>query len=528
MQEIIHQIRTVLRGIWAYRWWALIVAMVIGLVGTVAIWRMPNQYEAQARVYVDTQTILKPLLSGLAVQPNVDQVVGMVARTVISRPNLERVMRQTDMDLRVSDQGERDRMVDELAKNIVLTRVPNADNLFRLSYRNEQPARAEAVVQQLLNIFVETSLGAKRQDTASAQKFIEEQIKVYEQRLIDAENALKDFKIKHMRLMPGLEKNYLTVIMEIEGQLREAQVELNQLENARDEMRRQLMGDAPLVGGAGESGVAGISTANIPTEFDARLTDAQSKLDELKLRFTDAHPDVISMTRMIKQLEGQRAAAQKKAAASVAAAAAAAGAAANPNNVFRELRIALADAEARVAGQRARVTDFQNRLTEAKEMAEQVPKIEAEYTQLNRDYSVNRDNYTKLLARRDSAQISGDLDASGGVGEFRIVDPPRAAPQPVGPNRPLLMAALLLASIVAGIVVAFALDQLRPTFRDVRTLTQTTGLPLLGGVSYVASGAERARNRMGLAVFSAGTLAYLALFALAIGYYATKDFTIPG
>ena len=93
MQEILELVRSALRGIWMYRWWGLVTAVLVGAVGTAAVWRIPNQYEASARVYVDTQSILKPLMSGLAIQPNVDQQISMMSRTLVSRPNVEKVVK---------------------------------------------------------------------------------------------------------------------------------------------------------------------------------------------------------------------------------------------------------------------------------------------------------------------------------------------------------------------------------------------------------------------------------------------------
>src|SRR6476646_11868702 len=112
MQDLIHQALTHLRGMWHRRWIGLGVAWAVAIVGVAIVYKIPERYEASARVYVDTETLLRPLLAGLAVQPNLDQQVALISRTLISRPNVEKLVRMADMDLGTHTNAERDELVD--------------------------------------------------------------------------------------------------------------------------------------------------------------------------------------------------------------------------------------------------------------------------------------------------------------------------------------------------------------------------------------------------------------------------------
>jgi len=531
MQEILDLVRSVLRGMWSYRWWGLIAAVLVGAGGTAAVMSIPNKYEASARVYVDTQSILKPLMSGLAVQPNIDQQIAMMSRTLLSRPNVERVTRMADLDLRAATPQQRETLIDELMKDIRFSAAGGL-NLYTLGYRSAEPERARKVVQALLSIFVESNLGDKRRDSDQARRFIDEQIKLYEQRLVEAENRLKEFKIRNITQMPNIGADSVARTGDLQNQLAHARMELSQAENARDELRKQLSvepqqvpDDRPMfelpAGG-------GVVVPQRRSEYDDRIELQRKRLDELRLRYTEQHPDVIGTQRVIEQLEAAREA-ERKAEAAKAAQAQAPSAPKRtpgmmPNPVYQQLRVSLAETEATVASLRARARDLDGRIAQVRANAANVPRLEAELKQLNRDYDVTKRNYDQLLARRESAQLAGEMDASASVAEFRVIDPPRVSPNPVFPNRPLLLAGVLLLSVGAGMAIAFLRDQVRPTFFDMRSLRQATGMPLLGAVSWVVTAADRARARRGVVAFSASATMYLGLFAALLAWAWLRQF----
>lgn len=500
MDELLRQAVTILRGMWHRRWIGLGVAWIVGIVGAVVLVRMHDRFEATARIYVDTQSVLKPLMSGLTVQPNVEQQVGMLARTLISRPNLEKLMRSSDLDLLVATPRERDQMIDSLASGIKFANDGRGDNLYLVSYRDTQPERAKRVVQNLVSMFVESGQGNKRRDSESAKRFIEEQIKVYEKKLEEAENRLKEFRLKNMDVTGGAGKDYIGRMTALNEEISKVKLELRAAEESRDALKRELAGeDEPIL-------VPDVPAAGAPSvvpELDARIEAQKRQLDDLLRRYTDLHPDVQSTRRLIAQLEDQK----KHEVESIRKAAAASSAgrpSPSTNRVAQQLKITLAEAEANVASLRARIGELSSRAEKLRASAARVPQIEAEMAQLNRDYDVLHKNYEQLVARRESANLSEEVDATAKIGEFRLIDPPRVSEKPVFPNRMALIPLVLAVSLGAGIFASFAVSQIFPTVQDGLALRTLCNRPVLGSVSLLVSDAFVRKNRTLNSAFGGG------------------------
>ena len=529
MEELISQLTSIARGMWKFRWAGLAVAWIVGLLGAVVAFKIPDRYEAMARIFVDTQSILKPLMNGLAVQPNVDQQVTMLSRTLISRPNIEKLVRMADLDLKSESKSQQETLIEYLMKNIEI-KSTGRDNLYSLTYVDPDKDKSKRVIQSMVSIFVESSLGASRKDTDSAKVFLDEQIKTYESKLEEAETRLKDFRLRNLDLQTGDGKDSATRLSEIGQQLETAKLELREAENARDAAKKQLEGGG--VAAAGNGGMdllQGPAGGNAPVstpEIDARIEAQKRSLDGLLQRYTEQHPDIVSARRMIADLETQkkREVAELRKAAAAAPAVVVSGS--NSSLAVQEMTKLMATAEVQVASLKARVGEYQSRYAQARALSRTSPQIEAEAAQLNRDYAIVKKNYEDLVSRRQSAVMSGDLDMASGVVDFRLIDPPRVSPRPVSPNRLLLLPAALVVALAAGLFTAFAASQLRPVYNDAQELRVKTGLPLLGVVSILLDDGERKREgayRMRFYLGSGGLLASYLVAMVTVSILAARQ-----
>ena len=497
MHHVLTQVLLYARGIWHYRWRALLVAWLVASAGWFYVLLLPDRYEAATRVYVDTESILRPLLQGLAVQPDVMTQINMMTTALLSRPRLENLARETDLYLRTQTPEQFDNLVTGLESRIRL--VGNTrTGVYTITFTDTDRAIAQRVVETLLDSFVEDTLDEGRTESDHAQRFLETQIAEYERRLRTAEASLAQFKRENVGMMPNDRGDYYSRLQTEMQKLTELRSNLRAALSRRDEISRQISGEEPVFGVATNSdGPIGPTGSS----FDARIAELQLELDKLLLRFTARHPDVVAIQETIQQLEARQADELANRPVSVENSTLQS---LEMNPVFQQMRISLNETQVEIANLRQGIADQAAKVDELQTLVDTVPDVEARLVQLNRDYDVTKASYESLLERLETARLSEQVEQGADDLTFRILDPPLASSEPVYPNRGLFVSAFSLVGIVSGILMALFFAEVTPVFFTRRQLVAATGLPVLGAVYFHGSSIEQQRNKRMLKLFVLG------------------------
>ncbi len=504
MPDIRAEILILILAAWRRRWLALGLCWGFCAAGWAAVHMMPDRYEAEARIYLDTDTMLGPLLRNLAVENDLQRRVQIMQHTLLSRPNLHQVMVATDMILEVKTAADEEARYAKLEKNTHIT--AQGPNLFGITYTDANPVRARDVVQALITVLVESNTGQNRAEMEKARSFIEKQIAAYEEQLRATEAKMADFKAKHMDELVSNSADFTgrleaarqakeavqTTLVESRGKLAQVDAQLRSIPQFLD------VESAPQVVFAGPR-----------DSLQLHIAQAQSDLAALKLRYTDRHPDVMAAQKVLDELKAQAAAAEQNKSTATPYS----GRSKLSNPVYEQLMLRRLDAEQAVELAHTRVEQAEAEEKRLIALADSAPKVEAQYADLTREYGVQKKDFEELLARRESARISEAVENTSNKIQFRIVEPPTIPATPAGPNRPLFTAVVLIGSIALSLGILILLHRIQQPVASENELTDRFDFPVIGMVSLLSSANLRAARRRHARRFALAALSLLAAFA---------------
>jgi polysaccharide chain length determinant protein (PEP-CTERM system associated) len=497
MDRLYEQLRIALHQVWTRRWLALAVAWGLCVLGWLAIALIPNTYESKARVFVQLQSILPSQAGAMPVDRATELI--QVRQSMTSAANLEKVVRRTELNRLVSSSRDLQVQVGKLRDTIKVTATQ--DNLFEISatasvsgFSNAQNAKlAAAIVQNLLDFFVEGNLAGDRNETSQTLAFLDEELQRRETELAAAEERRVAFEQRFLGVLPG-EGSISQRMSAARTELAGIDRELMQAQSSLAAMRGQLASTPPTIAsydpGGGATTVAGQIAA-----LEAQLSQSYAR------GWTDSHPDVVAVKAQIARLRPQAARERP-------------GAGGVPNPSYVSLRAMVAEREGQVAAASARKAQLQADMAQLTSTQASEPGAAAEQARLNRDYDVLKRQYDKLLEDREQVRLRGDVQAKTSLLKFRVIDPASQPTVPATPNRPLLLTAMLILAVGAGVGVAFVVGQIQTTFPTQGRLEEASGLRVLGSVSAIFTPAQRAIQRQRLVWLAGGGGALLASYLI--------------
>ena len=497
MNGLYEEFRIAVHSVWQRRWIAMGIAWVICLVGWLAVAMIPNTYESQAKLFVQTKSILP---ENTGVNPAEQQKqIDTVQQTLTSAANLEKVVRGTDLGKGLVTPREIEGAVNGLRSAIKIK--SEQSNLFEISATMTASGRSDgeaanlsrAVVQKLIDLFVEENLAGGRGETSDTLRFLNEQIAKRQKELEIAEQKRVKFETENLGMLPG--------IGSVSQRLEQGRVEINQIDSQLIAAQSALAAINGQIAGTPQTIAGGTTGAVNP------LAQAQGELAGMKARgLTDQHPDVQAIKNQIAALK--------------AAGAGASTAYGVPNPAYSSLVSMKAERQAAVSALQQRKASLQGEMNAMVAKQIQEPGVAAEQARIARDYEVLKAQYDKLLADREQVRLRGQVETQTDAVRFDLITPPSSPRTPIAPKRPLLLAAVLFAGIAGGIGGAFALGQLSASYPTSAKLEASSGLPVIGSISQMLTQAQRDERKRKLRIYigSGGALVGVFLVLLIIEF----------
>jgi polysaccharide chain length determinant protein (PEP-CTERM system associated) len=475
MQEQYNDLVFKIKGTLKYKWVALLLAWAICIAGWTSIMLMPNKYKSEAQVYVDTKSMLQPLLHGLAVEQDVRELVNVMKQLMFTQQNLEKIAHLAKLDAKKKNDVQRYEMIQDLKMDVFISGMEQQSDLFTIAYEAKDPDVAKNVVLAVLSVFSEQTQESTLKDADSSQQFIGNQLKELEVRLRNAEKARENFKRLNFGLLPDQEHNQMLRVHQLDDQLNAAKLALNEAVAERNILAVQMQ---EVLASSHEWKEKDPTSKESLAEHT--IEELRVKKADLLSKYTAKHPQILAIDDTLKELlKNKKAEDQLNRNAQHVL-----GKNMMENKYIQDLKMTLNRAEAKVGSLKTTISFTEQQIKVLKEELNTRLTVETEMQNLNRDYDSIHANYKALLERREQATLSQSVDNESIALKFRIAEPPNKPLKPSSPNRLILSTVVLLAGLAIGFGVAFGLFYIKPTFMTTGQLREIIGLPVLGSVSY--------------------------------------------
>ncbi len=517
-----NELTNLLDTLWRRKWFIIVPFLIISPLVVLYGLYLPNLYRSSVSIYIEPQKIPQDYVRS-TVTTDMSSRIRTIKQQLTSRTKLLRVI--NDLNLYAEDVQKQilnEVLVSRMRDNLEIEVANQRDlNFFMVHYTHADPTKAMLGVSRLVSLFIEESLQIREDQAVGTTRFLEEELGNVKKKLEKQEATIQWFKRQHIGELPDQLDSNLRMLDNLNLQLQDNMESQREVESRVIFLEQEIAKLGGQIQVAADGSVTGGSNLlRLLQQRDA----LQQEISRLEPIYTPRHPDLISAKKALAKIEEEIRTVQKNlnTQPDTPSAISPATAAAQFSPEFNNLRRQLNANKPRLAALAEEERNLRERIEKYQLRVESAPKREQQILSLTRDYENTRQNYQDLLNKKQSAQLSQNLEKRQEGEKFRVLDPANLPEKPHLPNRPKIILLGLVGGLGLGIGLVFLLESLFPAFHSLKSVQSSLDIPdipIIMAIPEIVIPGERKKNAIRLLLRAAAGAAVTAVFLFLLDRY---------
>jgi len=477
--------------------------------------KTPKVYQCTSLIQYQRQQVNPTAMSPDDVRSRTQEVVATVSQQITSRSSLEAMIKEFDLYAEMRAGLPMEDVVDMMREKHIEISQERGD-IFRVSYQGGDPKKVLRVTNAIAAKFIEENLRYREERASETSVYIQDELRMAKESLDKKEAVMRDYKLQYYNEMPAQLTNNMTRLNALQEQYQNNQVSAQDLERTKVMVQEQISLREELLAqqlrGTGVSPM--LPGTQQTTGILAQINQLRAELQNLQARYTDKHPEVRRVKKLLQELEaGQPDALLQK------------GEAAAENSQpyidpqMEQLKQQLGSLEYNIDRLKQERAEIRKQIEKYQSWVELAPVREAEWAALTRDYEQLHQHYQALVGQSLQAESAHSLEKHQKGSQFKIVDPAHFPEKPFKPDFRKIMLIAVGLGLGAGFGLALGQELLGTSFKDPSEVEAYLGIPVVCAVPNIYTKPELRKRKIRQIIWGALLVVAVTVIVVATVYF---------
>lgn len=339
---------------------------------------------------------------------------------------------------------------------------------FGVAFESTSPEVARKMANLITELLLQENRKLRNEQSNQVTTFLERAEQRLQENVFSIENDISQLKESEYEFLPDQVAESRREASKRREELIQVQGDISFLESQVAQLGQRLANTPRHLLGDRQSNAAMQDPA-------IRLQQARINLEVARQSFTDNHPDIIELRRLIAELEREVARGGGSSSDLTLAT--------NPDYI--SISQQQTEAVAKLEGLKARKQQIESLLAGYESRSASSPEVELRYNQLLRDLERAQAEYSDIKSRLYEARLAETLEQEQKGERFVLLASASLPEEPVRPNRIAFFVLVLVFSLVSGGAAVFVAELRDDTVKSSRDLAAIAGSKPIGVIPVI-------------------------------------------